>query len=89
VGFAEGGGEPPQARRQLRAGALTMKKEYDFSKAERGRFYRPGARLNLPVYLEPQIEARLATAARKRGEDLGTLVNRLLKRELELAEVLR
>jgi hypothetical protein len=66
-----------------------MKKEYDFSKAERGRFYRPGAKLNLPVYLEPQIEARLATAARKRGEDLGTLVNRLLKRELELAEALR
>jgi hypothetical protein len=65
-----------------------MKKEYDFSKAERGRFYRPGAKLNLPVYLEPQIEARLATAARKRGEDLGALVNRLLKREIEVAEVL-
>jgi len=28
-----------------------MKKEYDFSKAERGRFYRPNAKLNLPVYL--------------------------------------
>jgi len=66
-----------------------MKKEYDFSKAERGRFYRPGAKLNLPVYLEPKIEARLAAAARKRGEDLGVLVNRLLKREIELAEVLR
>ncbi|MGA2661847.1 MAG: hypothetical protein ABSH34_30575 [Verrucomicrobiota bacterium] len=66
-----------------------MKKEYDFSKAERGQFYRPGARLNLPIYLEPQIAARLAVAARKRGEDLGVLVNRLLKRDVELAEVLR
>lgn len=66
-----------------------MKKEYDFSKAERGRFYRRGAKLNLPVYLDPQIEARLASTARKRGEDLGTLVNRLLKREIELAEALR
>jgi hypothetical protein len=66
-----------------------MKREYDSSKAQRGRFYRPGAKPNLPVYLEPQIEARLATAARRRGEDLGTLVNELLKRELELAEVLR
>jgi hypothetical protein len=66
-----------------------MKKEYDFSKAERGRFYRPGAKLNVPVYLEPRIEARLASAARKRGEDVGTLVNRLLKREIELAEALR
>ena len=67
---------------------MTMKKEYDFSKAQRGRFYRSHAKLNLPVYLDPTIEKRLATAARKRGEDLGTLVNRLLKHEIELAEVL-
>ena len=32
-----------------------MKKEYDFSKGERGKFYRPGAQLNLPVYLEPDL----------------------------------
>lgn len=68
---------------------MTMKKEYDFSKAERGKFHRPNARFNLPVYLEPQVEARLASAARKSGEDVGRLVNRLLKREIELAEVFR
>lgn len=32
-----------------------MKKEYDFSKGERGKFYRSGAKLNLPVYLEPDL----------------------------------
>jgi hypothetical protein len=32
-----------------------MKKEYDFSKGERGKFYRPGIQLNLPVYLEPDL----------------------------------
>jgi hypothetical protein len=32
-----------------------MKKEYDFSKGERGRFYRPDTELNLPVYLEPDL----------------------------------
>jgi len=26
-----------------------MKKEYDFSKGERGKFFREGARLNVPV----------------------------------------
>ena len=26
-----------------------MKREYDFSKAERGRFYRPNAKLNMPT----------------------------------------
>ncbi len=27
-----------------------MKKEYDFSKGERGKFYRPGGALNIPAY---------------------------------------
>jgi hypothetical protein len=45
--------------------------------------------MRLHGYLELQIEARLASAARKRGEDLGSLVNRLLKREIVLAETLR
>ena len=63
-----------------------MKKEYDFSQAERGRFHRPGATLNLPVYLEPQVQAWLAGVARKQGEEVGTLVNRLLKKERELVE---
>jgi len=67
---------------------MNMKKEYDFSKAERGRFYRSGARLNLPVYLEPDVQARLTKAAQKRREDVGSLVNRLLKREIETAETL-
>jgi hypothetical protein len=37
-------------------GEKIMKKEYDFSKGERGKFYRPGAKLNLPVYLEPELK---------------------------------
>lgn len=32
-----------------------MKQEYDFSKGERGKFFRPGAELNIPVYLEPDV----------------------------------
>jgi hypothetical protein len=32
-----------------------MKKEYDFSKGERGKFYRADAGLNLPVYLESDL----------------------------------
>jgi hypothetical protein len=67
---------------------MTMKKEYDFTKGERGKFYRAGAKLNLPVYLEPEVQARLTRAAHKRREDVSALVNRLLKREIELAEAL-
>jgi hypothetical protein len=32
-----------------------MKDEYDFSNAERGKFYRPGAQLIPPVHLDPEI----------------------------------
>ena len=30
-------------------------KEYDFSNGDRGKFYRPGVELNIPVYLEPGV----------------------------------
>jgi hypothetical protein len=56
-------------------GANDMKKEYDFSKAERGKFYRRGVRLNLPVYLDPEVQARLTKAAQKRRENVSALVN--------------
>ena len=39
-----------------------MRKEYDFSKGERGKFFRPGAKLNLPVYLEPDLRDYLPDA---------------------------
>jgi hypothetical protein len=32
-----------------------MKKEYDFSKGERAKFYRSDAEINLPIYLEPDV----------------------------------
>ena len=32
-----------------------MKKEYDFSKGRRGKFFRPNTELNIPVYLEPDV----------------------------------
>lgn len=33
-----------------------MKKEYDFSKGVRGKFYKPDIQLNIPVYLEPKLK---------------------------------
>ena len=34
----------------------TMKKEYDFSKAVQGKFYRPIAKLEIPVYLDKEVK---------------------------------
>jgi hypothetical protein len=40
-----------------------MKKEYDFSKGERGKFFRPDAVLNIPVYLEPDVAMAFRSSA--------------------------
>jgi hypothetical protein len=63
-----------------------MKDEYDFSKAQRGRFYRPGAVLAPPVHLEPEVLACLSARAEARGVSLSDLVNALLKKDIELIE---
>ena len=64
-----------------------MKDEYDFSNAERGRFYRPGATLAPPVHLDPEVLAFLSARAKARGVTLSELVNALLKKDIELIEV--
>ena len=63
-----------------------MKPHYDFSKAERGKFYRKGARLRLPIYLDSQLQQRLERIAQKKGQDLGDIVSNLLAREVDLLE---
>ena len=40
-----------------------MKKEYDFSNATVGKFFRPGATLIPPVHLDPEIPVCLAAPA--------------------------
>lgn len=63
-----------------------MKPQYDFSNAERGKFFREGARLNLPVYLDDDVRDYLQERAQVKGVEVGRLVNDLLKREIELIE---
>lgn len=36
-----------------------MKKEYDFSKSERGKFYHKNAKFHLPIYLDEEMESCL------------------------------
>lgn len=64
----------------------TMKPEYDFSKAVRGKFSVPGAKLIPPVHLEPDVLDYLAAKANARGTSLSALVNDLLKKDIELIE---
>ena len=63
-----------------------MPEEIDFSHGERGKFYRPGQKLNLPVYLDDEIQLRLTNLASAKGVELSDLVNELLRKDLELIE---
>ena len=65
-----------------------MKREYDFSKGVRGKFYRKGAELRLPIYLDARLQHRLERLARKKGKDVGEMVNQLLRKDLEFLEEL-
>jgi hypothetical protein len=51
----------------------------------RGKFYHTGAKLNLPVYLDDQIQTRFAVLASAKGVDLSVLVNDLLRKDIEMA----
>lgn len=63
-----------------------MKPRYDFSKGERGKFYKPDAVFKLPVYLDEAVENYLAKKAEAKGVELSELVNELLKKDIELIE---
>lgn len=63
-----------------------MPDEIDFSGGVRGKFHRPGATFNLPVYLDTQVLEYLAARAKAKGVPLNDLVNQLLKKDIELIE---
>jgi len=43
-----------------------MKREYDFSNAVRGKFYRKGVELSFPIYVDGSMHKRLERLAKKR-----------------------
>jgi hypothetical protein len=63
-----------------------MKKEYDFSKGVRGKFYRPDSELYLPIYLEQDTILVLRKLAKKRGVEIATIVNEWIKKDISIVE---
>lgn len=66
-----------------------MPTEIDFSQGVRGKFYRANIKLNLPVYLDEEVQRYLAAIASGQGVFLSTLANDLLKREIEVIEAVK
>ncbi|MBU1397491.1 MAG: hypothetical protein ABIJ52_08635 [Pseudomonadota bacterium] len=65
-----------------------MRKEYDFSKGERGKFYRPDMKLNIPIYLDGEVSAFVEKIASKKGIDRSSVVNELIRGDIKLAEAM-
>ena len=60
--------------------------EIDFSGGTRGRFHRTNVRLNLPVYLDADVQAYLAALAARKGVPLSEVANDLLKKDIAILE---
>ena len=65
-----------------------MNPEYDFSKAVRGKFFKKGVALNLPIYVDGATRKRLERLSKRTGKPVAELVNHLLKKDIELLETL-
>jgi hypothetical protein len=65
-----------------------MRKEYDFSKGERGKFFHKDMKLNIPIYLEDQISQVVEKIASKKGIDRSAVVNALLKEDIKNMETM-
>ena len=66
-----------------------MKKEYDFSKAKRGKFYRSDIKLNLPIYLDDKAFAFVKKIAKNKNTEVSVVVNDLIHSDMKLAEVIK
>lgn len=60
-----------------------MKEEYDFSKGERGKFYRANATVSFPIYLDVDVLAHFMACAKSKGITTTALLNDMLRHQME------
>ncbi len=61
-----------------------MKKNYDFSNAEQGKFYRPIEELEIPIYLDKEVKEFFSKKALKRNIGLDKVINTILRKEMKM-----
>ena len=66
-----------------------MKKQYDFSKGEQGKFFHPDIILKLPIYLDDDLIAFIEEYAKEKKADLQTAVNDILRYNKDILQALR
>ena len=63
-----------------------MKKEYDFPKGVRGKFYHPDTELYLPIYLERETLEILKRLSKKKGVEMSAIVNEWIRKDISIVE---
>ncbi len=67
-----------------------MKKEYDFTNAEQGKFYRPIEELDIPIYLDKEVKNFFMKNIKDKASDfsLNNIINSLIKQDIEISKKL-
>jgi len=63
-----------------------MRKEYDFSREVKGKYYKPHIKISLPVYLDSEVLDFVQRIAKKQKMDISSVVNNLIKNDIQLIE---
>ena len=63
-----------------------MKKEYDFSKAQQGKYYRPITDLEIPIYLNKEVKTFFIKRASDKNLEFNKVINTILKKEMDLLQ---
>jgi hypothetical protein len=61
-----------------------MRKEYDFSKATRAKFYVPAEEIEIPIYLDKRVKEFYQNAANSKKIHLSKMINSILEKEMEI-----
>ncbi|MBC8384782.1 MAG: hypothetical protein H8E57_04610 [Candidatus Cloacimonetes bacterium] len=67
-----------------------MKKEYDFTDAEQGKFYRPIGELDIPIYLNKEVKDYFIKNIQSKDVNfsLNKIINSLIKKDIEISKKL-
>ena len=66
-----------------------MKQEYDFSRSVHSTLSRENSKLNLPVYLDNEVQNYLQKRAKSKGVKITQLVNEMLRQDIKLIEAVK
>jgi hypothetical protein len=65
-----------------------MKKHYDFSKGEKGKFYIPEDKIELPIYLNQSNQQYYLDLASNKKIALSELINTILAKDKSLLNLI-